>query len=107
MCSMTSVPFADAIILAAGSSTRMEGSDKLALPVAGLPLVAWTVRAVAAAKTVRRIVLVARADRLDVVAREPWVRAVEATVVAGGARRQDSVAEGVEAADGEVVLIHD
>jgi 2-C-methyl-D-erythritol 4-phosphate cytidylyltransferase len=85
----------------------MEGPDKLALVVAGLPLLAWTLRAVAAARTVRRVVLVARADRLDVVAREPWVRAVNATVVAGGARRQDSVAEGVEAADGEVVLIHD
>jgi 2-C-methyl-D-erythritol 4-phosphate cytidylyltransferase len=85
----------------------MEGSDKLALPVAGLPLVAWTLRAVAAAETVRRIVLVARADRVEDVAQEPWVRAVGATVVPGGARRQDSVAAGVEAADAEVVLIHD
>lgn len=103
----TGGPFADAVVLAAGSSTRMEGSDKLALPVAGVPLVAWTLRSVAAAETVRRVILVARADRLDAVAREPWVRAVGATVVPGGARRQDSVAAGVEAADGEVVLIHD
>ncbi len=107
MGSMTGGPFADAVVLAAGSSTRMEGPDKLALPVAGLPLVAWTVRAVAAAETVRRVILVARADRLDDLASEPWVRAVEATVVVGGPRRQDSVAAGVEAADGDVVLIHD
>ena len=108
MGSMTSgEPFADAVVLAAGQSTRMEGPDKLALPVAGLPLVAWTVRAVAAAKTVRRVILVARADQLDAVAREEWVRAVDATVVPGGPRRQDSVAAGVEAADAEVVLIHD
>ena len=99
--------FADAIVLAGGSSTRMAGSDKLLLMVDGLPLLAWTVRAVAAAPTVRRIVLVARADKAEALAREPWVRAVDATVVVGGARRQDSVAAGVEAADGEVVLIHD
>lgn len=85
----------------------MEGPDKLTLPVGGLPLVAWTLRAVAAAETVRRIVLVVRADRVDAWEREPWVRDVGATLVAGGARRQDSVAAGVEAADGEVVLIHD
>ncbi len=99
--------FADAIVLAGGSSTRMVGPDKLMLSVEGLPLVAWTLRAVAAARTVRRIVLVARADRVEAMARAPWAREVGATVVAGGLRRQDSVAAGVEAADGEVVLIHD
>jgi 2-C-methyl-D-erythritol 4-phosphate cytidylyltransferase len=108
MGSMTSRdPFADAIVLAGGSSTRMAGPDKLALPVAGLPLLAWTLRSVAAARTVRRIILVARADRVAAMVREPWVRAVDATVVPGGPRRQDSVAAGVDAADGEVVLIHD
>jgi 2-C-methyl-D-erythritol 4-phosphate cytidylyltransferase len=99
--------FADAVVLAAGSSTRMEGADKLALPVAGLPLLAWTVRAVAAATTVRRVVLVARSDQVDAVAAQPWVRALGASVVAGGSRRQDSVVAGVEATDAEVVLIHD
>ena len=99
--------FSDAVVLAAGSSTRMRGPDKLMLPVGGLPLLAWTLRAVAAAETVGRIVLVCRADRVDTWAREPWVRDVGANLVVGGARRQDSVAAGVEAADGEVVLIHD
>ena len=100
-------PFADAVVLAGGSSTRMEGADKLCLPVGGLPLLAWTLRAVAAARTVRRVVLVCRADRVGTWAGEPWVQDVDATLVAGGARRQDSVAAGVEATDGEVVLIHD
>jgi 2-C-methyl-D-erythritol 4-phosphate cytidylyltransferase len=100
-------PFADAVILAAGSSTRMEGHDKLFMEVGGLPLLAWTVRAAAAARTVRKIVVVARADCLDRLAAEPWFRQSGAVLTTGGARRQDSVACGVEACDGEVVLIHD
>jgi 2-C-methyl-D-erythritol 4-phosphate cytidylyltransferase len=99
--------FADAVILAAGTSTRMGGPDKLRMQVGGLPLVAWTIRAVADAATVRRIVLVAIEDQVEEVSREPWVREVHATVTAGGPRRQDSVAAGVEACDADVVLIHD
>jgi 2-C-methyl-D-erythritol 4-phosphate cytidylyltransferase len=100
-------PFADAVILAAGASTRMGGPDKLLIEVGGLPLLAWTVRAAAAAATVRRIIVVTRPDRMDALKDEPWLQDVRATVVAGGARRQESVAAGVEAADAEVVLIHD
>jgi 2-C-methyl-D-erythritol 4-phosphate cytidylyltransferase len=100
-------PFADAIILAAGDSTRMEGQDKLLMEVGGLPLIAWTIRAAAKAKTVRRIIIVARADRAEAIAGEPWIVDVDASVVIGGRRRQDSVAAGVDESDGEVVLIHD
>jgi 2-C-methyl-D-erythritol 4-phosphate cytidylyltransferase len=99
--------FADAVVLAAGSSQRMNGQDKLFLEVAGLPLIAWTVRAVASASTVRRIILVARSDRVEMMRDALWAREVDATVVAGGERRQDSVALGVQAAESEVVLIHD
>lgn len=99
--------FADAIILAAGTSTRMGGPDKLLMQVGGLPLLAWTVRAAAAAAAVRRIVVVVRPDRVGEVADEQWIRDVHATVVPGGPRRQDSVAAGVGASHAEVVLIHD
>ncbi|MEZ5092072.1 2-C-methyl-D-erythritol 4-phosphate cytidylyltransferase [Nocardioides sp.] len=104
---MPARPFADAVVLAAGSSERMRGQDKLLIEVAGLPLVAWTVRAVAAATTVRRVILVTRRDRIEQFRAAPWAREVNATVVEGGSRRQDSVAAGVAEADGEVVLIHD
>ena len=100
-------PFGDAIILAAGTSARMGGPDKLRMVVGGLPLLAWTVASAAQATTVRRIIVVSRADRVSAMNDEPWIRAVGATVVVGGERRQDSVAAGVEASDGEVVLIHD
>jgi 2-C-methyl-D-erythritol 4-phosphate cytidylyltransferase len=100
-------PFADAIVLAAGISERMGGPDKLMLDVAGLPLLGWTVRAAAAARTVRRVIVVARPDRVATLSRAPYLREVGAVVVPGGRRRQDSVAEGVQASDAEVVLIHD
>ncbi|MEA2608094.1 MAG: 2-C-methyl-D-erythritol 4-phosphate cytidylyltransferase, partial [Chloroflexota bacterium] len=99
--------FADAIILAAGLSERMGGTDKLMMEVGGAPLLAWTVRAAAAALSVRRLIVVAHPDRAADLAKESWIRAVGATIVIGGARRQDSVAAGVDAADGTVVLIHD
>lgn len=99
--------FADAIILAGGSSQRMGGPDKLMMEFGGRPLLAWTVAAVARATSVRRIIIVTRKDRRTAMAAFPWVRAVHATVVVGGARRQDSVAAGVEASEGPVVLIHD
>lgn len=98
--------FADAIILAGGSSTRM-GTDKLFMMVGGLPLVAWTIRAAAESASVRRVILVSGDDRGKTLADASWLRDVEMRVVAGGPRRQDSVAAGVDAADGEVLLIHD
>lgn len=99
--------FADAIILAAGNSSRMGGADKLLMEVGGLPLIAWTIRAAARATTVRHIILVSRKDRATAIADEAWVRGAGATVVVGGVRRQDSVAAGVESSDADVVLIHD
>lgn len=99
--------FADAVVLAAGSSTRMGGPDKLFMEVGGLPLIAWTVRAVSAATTVRRVIVVARSDCVESLAQQPWLQDVGPTMVVGGPRRQDSVAAGVDEADGEVVLIHD
>lgn len=99
--------FADAIILAAGLSARMGGTDKLMMEVRGVPLLAWTLRAAAAARSVRRIIVVAHPDHAADLAKETWIRAVDAKIVLGGARRQDSVAAGVDEADGLVILIHD
>ena len=49
---------ADAIVVAAGSSRRMGGFDKLGHEVAGRPLLAWSVEALAAAPVVERLVIV-------------------------------------------------
>jgi len=109
--SMTRSPamdgFADAVVLAAGGSTRMNGFDKVQSSILGRPLVAWTVAAVAAAASVRKIVLVVRPGQEAAMEREPWVQAAGAVVVSGGERRQESVAAGVDECDAEIVIIHD
>jgi len=104
---MPSVPFADAVVVAAGSSRRMGGIDKLQVDLDGRPLLAWSVGAMRAAASVREVLVVTGADRVAALAAEPWLRALDARVVAGGNRRQDSVAAGVRAAGAAVVLVHD
>jgi len=102
---------ADVIVVAAGSSTRMGGLDKLAALVGGRPLLAWTLDSLARSTSVARIVVVAAADRIPEIAGAAWLPDCVSAVVAGGARRQDSVAAGADAlADGPrdgVILVHD
>ena len=97
--------FADAVIVAAGGSTRMGGIDKLAEPLLGRSLLQWSVEQMAAAQSVARVVVVARPERVDELSAARWMSA--ATIVAGGERRSDSVRAGVAAATAEVVLVHD
>jgi 2-C-methyl-D-erythritol 4-phosphate cytidylyltransferase/2-C-methyl-D-erythritol 2,4-cyclodiphosphate synthase len=106
------LPVADVIVVAAGSSSRMGGIDKLAAPIGGRPLLAWTLEALAAVPLVRRIVVVGAAERIGAIRDAPWLPGQVVAVVAGGDRRQESVAMGVAAlddVDGEdrVVLVHD
>jgi 2-C-methyl-D-erythritol 4-phosphate cytidylyltransferase/2-C-methyl-D-erythritol 2,4-cyclodiphosphate synthase len=101
----------DAVVVAAGASTRMGGVDKLGLLVGGRPVLAWTLSALVAAPIVRRIVVVTVAARVGEVSRAPWLPSRVFAVVEGGARRQDSVAAGVaalgEGSPDDVVLVHD
>jgi 2-C-methyl-D-erythritol 4-phosphate cytidylyltransferase / 2-C-methyl-D-erythritol 2,4-cyclodiphosphate synthase len=101
----------DVVVVAAGASTRMDGLDKLRAPVGGRPLLAWTLEALAAARVVRRMIVVTAPERVAEVAGAAWLPAAVARVVPGGARRQDSVAAGVlalgESSPDDVVLIHD
>jgi 2-C-methyl-D-erythritol 4-phosphate cytidylyltransferase/2-C-methyl-D-erythritol 2,4-cyclodiphosphate synthase len=99
--------FADAIVVAAGSSSRMAGIDKLDVLIAGRSLVRWAVDAVASAGSVRSVTLVTAASRVDELNEAAWVREQGIRVVAGGSRRQDSVAAGVRVAEADVVLVHD
>jgi len=110
-------PFADVIVVAAGTSTRMAGLDKLDAVVGGLPLLAHALRSVAAAPEVRRIILVTSHERIEAVSRAAWLPPKVEFLVSGGKRRQESVWRGFEhllanpSADGgaepEVVLVHD
>jgi 2-C-methyl-D-erythritol 4-phosphate cytidylyltransferase/2-C-methyl-D-erythritol 2,4-cyclodiphosphate synthase len=104
---------ADAVVVAAGCSLRMGGLDKLDWPIAGRPLLAHSLEALAGSDAVRRIVLVTRAARVETLRLAPWLPAAVVAVVPGGASRAASVAAGVAAvralpgADDRVVLVHD
>jgi 2-C-methyl-D-erythritol 4-phosphate cytidylyltransferase/2-C-methyl-D-erythritol 2,4-cyclodiphosphate synthase len=107
---------ADAIVVAAGRSTRMDGTDKLTVQLGGRPLLAWSLEAIAAAPEVARIVVVAAPERVADVAAAAWLPRSVVDVVAGGARRQESVHAGFVALDGDdddggdehgVLLVHD
>ena len=121
-----SLPSADAIVVAAGRSARMAGIDKLLAPIAGRPLLAWTLVALAESPQVDRIVLVAAADAVDRLRAAAWLPSKVVRVVEGGPRRQDSVAAGMAAlemldaprdppddgvpggnGDDRIVLVHD
>ena len=95
----------------------MGGVDKLFHVIAGRPLLAWSIDAMAAAEAVEQIVVVAPADRVAELSDAPWLPERVVAVVAGGSRRHESVAAGLAALDSldgddaesgqRVVLVHD
>lgn len=107
MARTTARAFADAVIVAAGHSQRMGGVDKLDASILGRPMLAWAVDAVAAAASVRRLIVVAAPALVSRLSAAPFIARHDAVVVAGGAARSDSVRAGVAAADAQVVLVHD
>ena len=106
---------ADAIIVAAGSSSRMAGTDKLLAEIGDRPLLAHTLAAIGAADEVARIVVVTTDARRRALVGGGWVDGERTTFVDGGDRRQDSVAAGFAALErvapdpsgDRVVLVHD
>lgn len=103
----------DVIVVAAGSSARMGGIDKLAWSVAGRPLLAHTLASLAAAPVVERIVLVTAPERVERLRAATWLPDRVVGVVAGGATRSASVVAGLHAvaalgtSDDRIVLVHD
>ncbi len=96
------------ILLAAGSSSRMGGADKLWFDLGGAPLIARSLLTLAATPGVTRLVIVAPAERHAALLKLAAATAVDAVCVEGGARRQDSVAAGIAAApDAAFYLVHD
>jgi len=101
---------AGAIIVAAGSGTRMAGADKLFTEVAGQPLLAHAIAPFQECASIERIVLVMAPLNLkrgrDLVERYGFTKAT--ALVKGGERRQDSVRLGLEALGGcDYVAVHD
>ncbi len=101
-----------AIIVAAGKSERMgTGSDKAFLSLGPRPLVAWSLLAFERCPDIEQIVLVVRKERLLAARGVAQMFGISKlrTIIVGGARRQDSVWNGLEALDPEtrIVAVHD
>jgi 2-C-methyl-D-erythritol 4-phosphate cytidylyltransferase / 2-C-methyl-D-erythritol 2,4-cyclodiphosphate synthase len=82
------------VVVAAGSSSRMGGTDKLDAVLAGKTVLRRSVEALAAGGA-ERIVIVTSADRVARIAAADWLPDSVSAVVAGGVRRQESVAAGI------------
>lgn len=99
---------AGAIIVAAGSSQRMRGVDKLFAPLAGRPVLAHAVAAFVSHPSISETVVVTSPANEEATRALVAELAPRARVVLGGARRRDSVRAGLEAlADCEYVVVHD
>lgn len=98
-----------AVIVAAGSATRMQGIDKMLAPLAGVPVVLRSVRALAASDCIDSLVLVTRAELMETLRMLCAEVSKPVTVVAGGASRPESVLAGLAALpEGtELAAIHD
>lgn len=97
------------VIVAAGTSQRMAGINKLFVPLGAKPLLAWSVDTCQRCSLIQQIVLVlndkdlARGEKLK--EERDWSKV---TLCSGGARRQDSVREGLRRIrDCDLVIIHD
>ncbi len=77
----------------------MGGLDKLLATIAGRPLLAWTLDGLAASSMVERIVVVSPPARVASLEGRSWLPAKVVSVVPGGARRQESVAAGLDRLD--------
>lgn len=106
----TDQPLCSAIVVAAGSSTRM-GADKMMLPLGEAPVIVQTIRAVGNAPSVGEIIVVTREDLLVTVGQlcQDYGLTKVKKVIRGGASRTESVRLGtLEASrEAQVIAIHD
>lgn len=100
------------ILVAAGKSERMgSNTDKAFLNLGSKPVVAWSLLAFEECTDIDQIILVVRKDQVlaaKSVTQMFGISKIRA-IVAGGARRQDSVQNGMKVMDSEtrVVIVHD
>lgn len=100
-----------AVVVAAGSATRMEGIDKVLTPLADVPVLVRTLRVFQNCDDIDEIVVVTREDLLVEVSRLCREFALEkvSKVVVGGKERIYSVQAGLAEVrqDAELIAIHD
>ncbi len=105
------VKYCSAVIVAAGSSSRMKGEDKLLLDLCGKPVIEHTIRLFQTCSLVKEIVIVTRVDL------QGYIRSLCAAksfdkvkaIVDGGSTRAHSVMRGLDQVSKKMglVAIHD
>ena len=100
-------PYCSAIVAAAGSSRRMDGENKLLLPLGGKPVLAHTLQAIDAARSVNEIIIAAREEDLVRFAElcKAWGIAKPVKVVVGGKTREESVLRAAMEANADADLL--
>ena len=96
-----------AVIVAAGTASRMRGIDKMLAPLNGQPVLLRTVRALAASSRIGQIIIVTRDDLSASVRALCGGEKKVCAVVLGGATRAESVLNGLRRVKTPVVAIHD
>lgn len=98
-----------AVIVAAGSASRMKGIDKAIVPLKGEPVILRTVRNFQNCDAVSEIVIVTREDLILPIQSLCGGLSKVRAVVAGGSSRQESVWQGLNALSDKVKLaaVHD
>ena len=86
-----------AVIVAAGSASRMGGIDKVMAPLKGEPMIVHTVRAFQSCDAIKEIVIVTRGDLILPITSLTNEFDKVTAVVLGGNSRQESVALGMNA----------
>lgn len=99
------------VIVAAGSSRRMGGEDKLMMHIFGMPVIARTLKVFDNSPLIKDITVVTREEKIDdiwLIAKKYCIAKLK-NVVPGGASREESVKNGVALYKGKAqkVLVHD
>lgn len=98
-----------AVIVAAGSASRMKGVDKITAPLCGKTVLARTLSAFETCNMIDEIVVVGREDRLTEIKNICRLYSKVTAIVPGGATRPESVMAGLDAVSKktELAAIHD
>lgn len=104
-------PVTSVIVVAAGNASRMEGIDKIMVPLGELPAIVHALWVFQDCPLVDEVVVVTSRERLDEIGRLCRKYRLDRVtkVVVGGAERIDSVRKGLSEVrpDAELVAIHD
>ncbi len=105
------LPFGTAVVAAAGTSSRMEGEDKIFADLDGLPVLGWSLKELQACPNVHEIIVVTREESIvpaaDLCAELEITKATR--ILCGGEDRLGSVLIGVNEASrsAEYIAVHD